>query len=114
MGVQQTPMWQQPSPQSSAPTNPFAAPSGPSVRDCCSLNKRFLALLMSNVCLEFFVAHTYFFSLSLSRFLSSCLSNTDTVNPFIFFLLSLSLARRCRRTSQNDLFTFAYIFLQFL
>jgi hypothetical protein len=78
MGVQQNTMWQQPPPQQSS-TNPFAAPSGSSVRDYA----RFFSLPIScdlssgNFYSEFFVAHAYLFSIffSLALFLSLCVSD---------------------------------------
>jgi hypothetical protein len=103
MGVQQNTMWQQPPPQSTAATNPFAAPSGPSVSDCPLLF--FFLCQSAAICRQVILyrvlrcPHIFvgcFFSLSLARFLSLCFSNADISNPLFFFL---SLSRRCRRTS---------------
>jgi hypothetical protein len=109
MGIQQNTMWQQPPPQSS--TNPFAAPSGPSVRDCplffFSVNQLLLVyrqVLFRVLCRLHTFVESFFFSLF---FLSSRFSNASTFNPLFFF----SLSRRCRRTSQQR---FIYIRPHFL
>jgi hypothetical protein len=87
MGVHQNTMWQQAPPPQTSSTNPFAAPSGQSVRDC--------TLIFFLFSTKFFVAYTYLssiFFLSLSVFLSSCSSNTNTFNPLFFFLSLSSLS----------------------
>ena len=63
MNVQQNTMWQQPPPQSAAATNPFAAPSGPSVRHYPLL---YFFIHSAAICLrvilyfEFFITHIHF------------------------------------------------------
>lgn len=118
MGVQQSPMWQQPAPQSSSSTNPFAAPSGPSVRDCCSLNKFSLPKSVPIYSWAMFVSSsltpTHIFSLFsfLVFYLRAWVTQTySTLHSF-----SSSLSRSLVVVDElvkNDLFTFAYIFLEF-
>jgi hypothetical protein len=101
MGVQQNTMWQQPPPQQSS-TNPFAAPSGPSVRDYSRFFSSPISFDLSsgNFYLEFFVPHAYLFSIFfLSLFSYLCASVMHAYSNINFFF---SLTRRLS-TNESDM-----------
>ena len=115
MGAPQNNMWQQPAPQSSVATNPFAAPSGPSVRN--HLLNFFTSSTVypwANFCFEFSLPlvrpHRHFSFLAPFLSLSSCLNSASTFNPLVS--LSSPFLVAVDETTKIDLFTFAYIFFR--
>lgn len=102
--MQPNTMWQQPPPQSSS-TNPFAAPSGQSVRNCS---------------LHLFLAYIFFFSISFFAlalalslilfffsYLKSSVKQRSSFNPFFSSFLFLLLVLIDKQVN-NNLFTCAY------
>ena len=119
MGVQQNTMWQQPPPQASS-TNPFAAPSGPSVRGFLLFSFLFLHnqllfvvgyFFLSSSLLPTYICSVFFFSL-----FSYLCASVKRAQSLIYFFLSPSLflprSRAVRR--QTTQIRFICIHLHFL